>query len=112
MPVEFFKAMHQQTVDYGLKPELLRGLSNLIVDLELFNLEANYKFNGQSDMRSFIGQIGSFDIAVVSNMDAKDISGTVKEARIGVRNSLNDVLKIVSEELGDDAWFDESYEEK
>lgn len=112
MPVEFFKAMRQQTVDYGLKSELLRGLSHLIVDLDLFNLEADYKFNGQSDARSYIGEVGTQHIAVVSNQEVKDISATVKAARLGVRGSLENVLKIVAEELGDDTLLDGTYEEE
>ncbi len=112
MSVEFFKAIRQQTVEYGLKPRLLQDLSHLIVDLDLFNLEADYKFNGQSDARSFIGQVGTLNVAVVSNSDAKDISATVRAARLGVRGSLEGVLKIVAEELGDDALLDETYEEE
>lgn len=112
MSVEFFKAMRQQTIDFGLEPKLLQSLSRLIVDLDLFNLEADYKFNGQSDERSFIGQIGTQHVAVVSNQEAKDISATVKGARIGVRNSLNDVLAIVAAELGDDVWSEGTYEEE
>lgn len=48
----------------------------------------------------------------MSNQEAKDISATVKGARIGVRNSLNDVLSIVAEELGDDAWSEGTCEEE
>ncbi len=112
MSVEFFKAIRQQTVEYGLKPRLLQDLSHLIVDLDLFNLEADYKFNGQSDARSFIGQVGTLNVAVVSNSDAKDISATVRAARLGVRGSLEGVLKIVAEELCDDTLLDGTYEEE
>ena len=112
MSVEFFKTIRQQTVEYGLKPKLLQDLSHLIVDLDLFNLEADYKFNGQSDARNFIGQVGSFDVAVVSNSDAKDISATVQSARLGVRGSLEGVLKIVAEELGDDTLIEGTCEEE
>ena len=112
MSVEFFKAIRQQTIDYGLEPKLLRGLSRLIVDLDLFNLEADYKFNGQSDARSFVGQIGTQHIAVVSNQEVKDIGATVKAAQLGVRGSLENVLKIIAEELGDDTLLDGTYEEE
>ena len=117
MSIEFFKTMRQQSIDYGCRPRLLRALSWLIVDLELFNLEIDYCFGGKSEARSFVGVIGTQAVCVESQLRTKDISGTVKNANKGVRGSLENVLRIVAKELHEDEemWlkgtFDEEEEE-
>ena len=111
MSVEFFKTIRQQTVEYGLKPKLLQDLSRLIVNLELFNLEADYKFNGKSDAQTFSGRIGLYEVSVERKNETVDIRGTVESASAGVRGSLNDVRKSVAEELGDDSLIAGTYEE-
>lgn len=86
LSVEFFKTIRQQSTDYAVKVDLLRALSRVIVDLDLLNMEADFAFKGHGGD----GRTGQ---------NAVDISSTISGARIGVRNSLNSILKIASEEL-------------
>lgn len=86
LSVEFFKTMRQQAVDYAVRADLLSALSRVIVDLDLLNTEADFAFNGY-------GGGGR------TEQNTVDISSTISGARIGVRNSLNNILKIALEEL-------------
>lgn len=104
LSVEFFKTMRQQAVDYAVKADLLSALSRVIVDLELLNTEADFVFNGNGGDGpcTYVGQVDQKVLCVVKNPLPRDISRTVDAARVGVRNSLNDVLKIVSRETNEE----------
>lgn len=104
LSVEFFKTMRQQAVDYAVRADLLSALSRVIVDLELLNTEANFVFNGNGGdgQCTYVGQVDKKVLYVVKNPLPRDIRRTVDAARVGVRNSLNDVLKIVSRETNEE----------
>lgn len=104
LSVEFFKTMRQQAVDYAVKADLLSALSRVIVDLELLNTEADFVFNGNGGDGpcTYVGQVDKKVLCIVKNPISRDISRTVDAARVGVRNSLNDVLKIVSRETNEE----------
>ena len=86
LSVEFFKTIRQQSADYAVKADLLLALSRVIVDLDLLNTEADFAFNGHEGGGR-------------ADRNAVDINSTISGARIGVRNSLNNILKIALEEL-------------
>ncbi|MDO5304978.1 MAG: hypothetical protein Q4E87_05325 [bacterium] len=104
LSVEFFKTMRQQAVDYAVGADLLSALSRVIVDLELLNTEANFVFNGNGGDGpcTYVGQVDKKAICIVKKPLSRDISRTVDAARVGVRNSLNDVLKIISRDINEE----------
>lgn len=104
LSVEFFKTMRQQAVDYAVGADLLSALSRVIVDLELLNTEANFVFNGNGGDGpcTYVGQIDKKALCIVKKPLSRDISRTVDAARVGVRNSLNAVLKIISRDINEE----------
>lgn len=103
LSVEFFKTMRQQAVDYAVREDLLSALSRVIVDLELLNTEADFVFNGKGDGQSmYVGEIDKKPLRVVRTPFSPNIDQTVGAARIGVRNSLNNVLKIALRETNEE----------
>ena len=95
MSVEFFKTIRQQAVAYSLRKDLLQKLSRVIVDLELFNLEADFVFNENLNQSVFVGDLNKSPICVVKKTIHHDISGTVKAANCGVRGSLKGLLSLI-----------------
>ena len=102
MSVEFFKTIRQQSISYSLSKDLLLALSWVIVDLELFNMEADFVFNENLNQSLFVGDFDKKPVCIIKKAMDQDISSTVQSARLGVRGSLQKVLKIVSKELGDE----------
>lgn len=103
LSVEFFKTIRQQAVDYAVRADLLSALSRVIVDLELLNTEADFVFNGKGDEQSmYVGEIDKKPLRVVRTPFLPNIDQTVGAARIGVRNSLNAVLKIALGEINEE----------
>lgn len=104
LSVEFFKTMRQQAVDYAVRSDLLSALSRMIVDLELLNTEADFVFNGNGSDGpcTYVGQVDQKVLCVVKNPISRDINRTVDAARVGVRDSLNAVLKIASREINEE----------
>ena len=99
MSVEFYKNIRQQAVASALSKEFLEALSWLIVDLELFNKEADFIFNGNLDKSTFVGELNKKPLCVVKTTKTHDISETVKWARKGVKGSLEKLRKIAKKEL-------------
>ena len=99
MSVEFYKNIRQQAVASALSKEFLEALSWLIVDLELFNKEADFIFNGNLNKSTFVGELNQKPLCVVKTTKAHDISETVKWARAGVKGSLEKLRKIAKKEL-------------
>lgn len=99
MSVEFFKTIRQQAISNSLSKDLLQELSRVIVDLELFNMEADFVFNENLAQCMYIGDFNKTPICVVKKMMHHDICETVKAANSGVRGSLTAVLDVVLKEL-------------
>ena len=99
MSVEFYKNIRQQAVASALSKEFLEALSWLIVDLELFNKEADFIFDGNLDKSTFVGELNQKPLCVVKTTKTHDISETVKWARKGVKGSLEKLRKIAKKEL-------------
>lgn len=102
MSVEFFKTIRQQATSYSVPAKLLSHLSRVIVDLELFNMEVDFVFNKNLNRHLFVGDFQKKPICLVQKTMPHDISATVMAAREGVRASLNGILEIVLDELGED----------
>lgn len=99
MSVEFYKNIRQQAVASALSKEFLEALSWLIVDLELFNKEADFIFDGNLDKSTFVGELNQKPLCVVKTSKTPDIGETVKWARKGVKGSLEKLRKIAKKEL-------------
>ena len=95
MSVAFFKEIREQSVQYFLDKELLRRLSNLIVDLELYNREADSISDCNDRAIVYAGIIGKKHLCVMGNPVRQDLSRVVTLACEGVKNSLNSVIECV-----------------
>ena len=103
MSVDFFRSAREGAVKYSMKQELIRTLSRAIVDLDLFNLEANYIFSGNEERFVYAGAIDEKPILVERRPKEYDITNTITHARLGVTNTLNDLKKLANTALhGDD----------
>ncbi len=103
MSVDFFRSAREGAVKYPMKQELIRTLSRAIVDLDLFNLEADYIFSGNEERFVYAGAIDEKPILVERRPKEYDIADTITHARLGVTNTLNDLKKLATTALkGDD----------
>ena len=102
MSVEFYKNIRQQAAPAALSKEFLEALSWLIVDLELFNKEADFIFNESLNKSAFVGELNQKPLCVVKTSQTHDIGETVKWARVGVKGSLEKLRKIAKEELNEE----------
>lgn len=99
LSVENFRTARSQAARYSMKPELVRNLTRLCIDIDLFNLEADYIFSGQKPKDVFAGVIGKDAICVERKPVGRDIEETIRAAREGVVSTLNDVRKQALAEL-------------
>lgn len=99
MSVEFFKEMRLQAVQYSLDKHLLRSLSHLIVDLELYNREADCIFDGHSESVVYAGVSGEDEICIARRPIPTNLSPIVKEACKGVTNSSESVIEMVNRQI-------------
>ena len=102
MSVEFYKNIRQQAVAASLSKEFLEALSWLIVDLELFNKEADFIFNSNLDQSTFVGALNQKPLYVVRKTETHDIREIVKWARVGVKGSLEKLKKIAKKESNEE----------
>lgn len=99
MSVEFFRAAREGAVKYSMDQKLIRTLSRAIVDLELYNREADYIFDGVESKIVYAGAIDEKPILVERKADGTDITATMKRARLGVTNTLKDLKKLATKAL-------------
>ena len=97
--VEYLRFARDSSVKYSFNKDFVRTLSRAIVDLSLFNLEADYVFNGNPGRFVFKGHLGEKTLSIEQTPTALDIRATVKAARQGVmdtllalKNAANDLL--------------------
>ena len=102
LSVEFFRSAREGAIKYSMPQEMIRTLSRAIVDLELYNLEADYIFNGSESKIVYAGAIDEKPILVERKPDGTDITATMKRARLGVTNTLNDLKKLANTALHGD----------
>lgn len=86
MPVDYFRMVQERAVEYHMNEEILTALAHVRVDLELFNLEADYVFDGQKN--GYRGNIGNLPVQIDGSWNDPGISSTILAARKGVVNSL------------------------
>lgn len=99
MSVDYFRTVRESAAKYSVDTDLIRTLSRAIVDLELYNLEADYIFNGSESKIVYAGAIDEKPILVERKPDGTDITATMKRARLGVTNTLNDLKKLANKAL-------------
>ena len=102
LSVEFFRSAREGAIKYSMPQEMIRTLSRAIIDLELYNREADYIFNGSESKIVYAGAIDEKPILVERKPDGTDITATMKRARLGVTNTLNDLKKLANTALHGD----------
>lgn len=102
MSVDYFRTVRESAAMYSVDTDLIRTLSRAIVDLDLYNLEADYIFNGSESKIVYAGAIDEKPILVERKPDGTDITAIMKNARLGVTNTLNDLKKLANKALHGD----------
>ncbi len=96
--VEYLRFARESSVKYSFGKDFVRTLSRAIVDLSLFNLEADYVFSGVQNRYIFNGLVGESSILVEQVPNGLDILNTVQAARQGVTDTLQ-ALKAAANDL-------------
>jgi len=99
LSIEYFRMVREMSSKYKFSNKLMFALSRLIVDLELFNREADYVFNGHEERSTCKGQIGNEAIVVTHTNDSRDISAIISAARDGVVGSLKGLKQIAEKKV-------------
>ena len=94
LSVEFFRSAREGAIKYSIPQEMIRTLSRAIIDLELYNREADYIFNRIESSVVYTGSIGKGSIHVNRRTDGMDIKATMISARQGVIDTLNYVKEL------------------
>ena len=103
MSVEFFRSAREGAVRYSMDKDMIRNLSRAIVDLDLYNLEADYVFNGSENKFVFVGAVDEKPVLLEKRPNGRDVLPIITHARLGVTNTLNDLKKLANTALhGDD----------
>lgn len=98
MSVEYFNTLRNFSVTYTMDSEILKALSRAIIDLEVYNREADYIFDGNAASCTYAGAIASSPISISKNPVLRDISQIMTNARVGVTGSLLALKKVIEEQ--------------
>ncbi len=99
MSVDYFRTVREATSKYSFDKEFLRTLSRAIVDLELYNLEANYVFNGFEGKCIYAGAVDEKPVLVERRPNGHNISDTMTAARKGVSETLTYLKSLANKAL-------------
>ena len=102
LSVDFFRSARESAVKFSMEPELISALSRICVDLDLFNREADYVFDGDEHKSVYAGSIGDSPLIIEQNPNGHDINRTVLAARLGVTESLEHLKSEAERLLGGD----------
>ena len=91
LSVDFFRSARESAVKYSMEPGLISALSRICVDLDLFNLEADYVFDGDEHKSLYTGSVGEHRVTVERKPFGHDIAPVILAARQGVADSLEHV---------------------
>ena len=94
LSIDYFRSIRELSVKYSFSQELLKALSRLIVDMELFNFEADYVFDGRNVTQVYTGLHGHEKVCLTKTAITHDIRETISSARDGVLGSLENLKKI------------------
>ena len=97
LSVDYFRAVREAAAKYSYPDTMVRTLSRVIVDMDLFNMEVNYVFDGQVRQYVYAGTLGSWSACLVQKTIGNDISATIRRARDGVVDSLQNLKRLASE---------------
>lgn len=92
LSVDFLKVARDEVASSRGLAHLAQKLTTVCVDMELYNLEASYIFNGKEDARILTGVLGEQTTYLRMETEKHDITETILRATEGVRGSLNAVL--------------------
>ena len=94
LSVEYFKTIREAAVRYALKRELLFQLSRVIVNVELYNKEADYVFDHNGVECAYAGVLSGDPVLISKEVKARDITSTMEAACVGVKESLIDLKNL------------------
>ena len=94
LSIDYFRSIRQLSVKYSFSQELIKALSRLIVDMELFNFEADYVFDGRNVTQAYTGLHGNAQVCITRTAMTHDIRATISSARDGVLGSLEHLKRI------------------
>lgn len=97
LSVDFYRSIREKSVAFSFSNSLLSALSRLIVDMELFNREANYVFDGQMTTNVYAGLFDKSKICITKKPVSTDITGTITAARSGVVASLKHLRQVAQD---------------
>lgn len=97
MSVEYLKSVRNFSVAYSMDREVLIALSRAIIDLEVYNREADYVFDGNSTTCVYSGIVKELPVLITKEPDLRDISRIMTNARNGVKGSLDTLKKTIAE---------------
>lgn len=98
LSVDYFRSVRESAVKYSMEPELISALSRICVDLDLFNREADYVFDGNERKSVYAGSVGEHHVDLERKPVGHDIVPVILAARQGVADSLEN-LKSETERL-------------
>lgn len=96
MSVEYLKSAREAAVEYSLGKDFMIILSRVIVDLELFNKEADYIFDGNGGQCTYAGIIKDEPVVMTKETELRDIRQIMVNARKGVIGSLMKLKEMCS----------------
>ena len=97
LSIDYFRSIREMAAKYSFKDSLLSALSRIIVDMELYNMEADYVFNGKISTQVYAGVFEESKICITRKPVSLDITATITKAHEGVVASLKGLKKIASE---------------
>ena len=100
LSVDYFRMIQKGSIKYKFHSKLLSAISRLIVDMDLFNMECDYVFDGQQTKYLYTGVVKEEAICMTKKAINKDISLTISRARDGVKCSLEN-LRMLAMEIKD-----------
>ena len=99
LSVEYFSAAHEKVIKYNHDYVLLKLLSTVTIDMELFNREVDFVFNDKAS-RKCKGFRDESAVEIEKQVDMEPIDDTIKRANIGVRGSLKALKAHIEEQYG------------
>ena len=107
LSIDYFRSMREMSSRYSFKNILLSALSRIIVDMELYNMEADYVFKGKISTQVYAGVFEESKICITRTPVSLDITATITKAHEGVVASLKGLKKIAFELKNEKDCIDE-----
>ena len=96
LSVDYFRFVREKAIAYSVPSKLLSTISRVIVDMDLYNMEADYVFNGQMTTYVYAGVTNGNPVCITRKPASHDITRTISSARDGVVGSMKKLKQIAS----------------